>query len=816
MNINWKIAFRSFRKNKFYSLINIAGLAVGLAGCILIFMYLQNELNYDQFLEDKDRIHQVVLSGSFGGDEFEISNTPPPVGEALQTEFPEIESYTRYHTPGDLVMHYEDQKFTESHVWMVDSNFLEFFSFPLIKGDATTCLRGTQSIVLTERMAQKYFGQVNPLGQQLFLQEEPFTVVAILRDLPAQSSLQFDALVPIATSDRVKFFSWSWIWLQVDTYVKTKRAFKKDQLSALAAKFPTMVRQQAASAFKRVGQDIDEFFEQGNRWDFYLNPLKDIHLNSAEVGGRLDTKGDIQDIYIFGTVGLFLLLLACINFMNLATAQSLSRTQEVGVRKVLGSSRSTLIGQFLSEAMLYSIIAQIGAIGLVILALPPFNQVMNQELQIVDLVSGWTFAAVLVLPIIVGFLAGSYPAFFLSKFKPVAILKGKSTTNDKRQIWLRNGLVVFQFTISLALVICTWTVLQQINYAMNGDLGINEDDVIVIPNVEYLNDRSVAFKEALQQLPEIEQASITTSLPSSTNFFGDFYVPEKLADGQNAIEDLQLFSYMVDADFVPSMGINILQGRNFDKNRGLDSLTVILNQTAVNMIGWEEPIGKFLTYPGGNNRRYEVIGVMKDFHILSLRQNIEPFALFNETADKYGLPHSFIAAKLKPKTNRKVFQQIEQLWTSFAPTAPFNFSFLTQNINGQYQSEDRLSRVLGVFTMLSIFVACLGLLGLITYATEQRVKEIGVRKVLGATTGNIIQLLSKDFLKLVLVAFVIAAPIAYYLMDQWLQEFAYRIDIQWWVFLLAASAAMVIAFLTVGFQSAKAALANPVDSLRNE
>ena len=814
--MNWKIAFRNFRKNKFFSIINVAGLAVGLAGCFLILMYLQRELSFDQFLSDKDRIYQVALSASFGGDEFDTSNTPPPVGAALQSTFPEIEDYTRHHLPGDLVMRYEDQKYTESNIWMVDSNFLDFFSFELVQGDPSTCLNGINSIVLTERMAKKYFGNTEIVGKDLFVQEVPYTVSGVLKDIPHNSSLQFDVLVPIANSKRVEQFSWSWIWLQVDTYVRLKKATNESELATLTAKFPGMVRQQAADAFKRIGQDINAFFKDGNRWDLFLVPLNDVHLKSSNVGSRLTTKRDIQDIYIFGTVGLFILILACINFMNLATAQSLGRAQEVGIRKVLGSKRTTLIRQFLTESMLFAGVAALVAIGLVVWALPTFSQMMGHELQMKDLYSGWSVAAVLGLPVLTGFLAGSYPAFFLSRFKPQTTLKGKSTTGKKDQIWLRNALVIFQFAISLALVICTWTVLLQIQYATNGDLGIQKEDIVVIPNVEYLNDRSESFKDALTLLPEVKSASITTSIPSSFNIFSDFYVPDNSEEDPRAIDDLQLSSYMVDEDFASTMGIEIIEGRDFDKNRSLDSLSVIINETAANMLGWENPIGKYLTYPGGNNRRYQVIGVMKDFHTISLRYNIEPFALFNESRELYGLPHSFIVARLQANASQAVFAEIQSLWTGFAANAPFYFSYLDSSIDAQYQSERRLSEVLSAFTLLSVFVAVLGLLGLITYTTVQRTKEIGIRKVLGATTAGIVGLLSKDFLKLVLAAFVIAAPVAYYLMNRWLQDFAYSIDMTWWVFALTGFIGLTIAFLTVSFQSLKAAMNNPVDSLRQE
>ncbi len=815
MKNNWKIAIRNFQRNKFYGIINVAGLMVGMASCFLIVMYLQHELGFDKFFKKADRIYQVALSVSFGGDEFDTSNTPPPVGETLQSEFPEIESYTRHFMPGDVIMRYADQKFTESNVWMVDSNFLEFFSFEFLQGDKTTCLQGTNSIVLTESIAKKYFGQSEVLGREIFMQDEVFTVTGVLKDLPRQSSLQFDVLAPIAASRLVDRFSWSWVWLQLDTYVRLQEPMDVAGLSALEAKFPAMVRQHAAGAFKRIGQDLEEFYAQGNRWELSLNPLFKVHLQSPELSSRLATKGDIQDLYIFGTIGFFILLLACINFMNLSTARSMGRAMEVGVRKVLGAGRSSLIHQFLSEAMLYSFVAALAALALVQLMLPAFNQMLNQELGFMDLMEGWALVAVILIPIAAGILAGSYPALYLSNFKPLAILKSRMSTSSGGNSWVRGGLVVFQFSISVVLVICTLVVLQQIQFSINGDLGMDKENILVIQNAQHLGEKEKSFKNELLNLPEVVQTTISTDLPAG-GAFGDFYIPNTDGENPNLIEDLTLYSYLVDDGFVPTMGIEILQGRNFDEERGLDSLAVIINESTAKMVGWENPIGKHLTYPGGRNERFEVVGVMKDFHNLSFRESIEPFALFHESSKTYTLNQSFLAVKIKPGSTREVLDKSKALWAGFAPDAPFSFTFLDDDINAQYQSEERLGSVLSSFTFLSVFVACLGLLGLIAYTTEQRTKEIGIRKVLGATVAGITGMLAKDFLKLVVAAVFIAIPVAWFFMNSWLMDFEYRIEIAWWVFALAGASAILIAFLTVSLQAVKAALANPVESLRSE
>ncbi|MEM6698853.1 MAG: FtsX-like permease family protein, partial [Bacteroidota bacterium] len=508
----------------------------------------------------------------------------------------------------------------------------------------------------------------------------------------------------------------------------------------------------------------------------------------------------------------FILLLACINFMNLATARSLGRAKEVGVRKMLGSKRATLIQQFLSEALVYGIVAGAFSIGLVYLFLPYFNQIMDQALEFSDLLNTWSLIALIGLPITAGLLAGSYPSFYLSNFQPISVLKSRLSTSKGENAWVRNGLVVFQFVISVALVICTIVVLQQVNFTKNGDIGMDQENVLVLQNVNYLGEQQQAFKQELLKLPAVQSATLSSDLPS-TNAYGDYYSPEADENSSGIVEDVTIYSYQADDDFLPTMGIELVEGRNFDEARGLDSDAIIVNEATVRYVGWQDPIGKRLNY---DDRQYVVIGVMKDFHPQSLHYDIEPFAIFHESSNSYDQGRTYAAVKISAGEDRTVLDQVKKLWSDFAPQAPFSFSFLDEDINAQYQSEERLASVLSAFTFLSIFIACLGLLGLITYITQQRTKEIGIRKVLGASVSSIVGLLSKDFLKLLFIALIIASPIAYYFMQNWLQNFAYSIDIQWWIFAFAGFAAIIVAFLTVSFQSVRAALVNPVESLRNE
>lgn len=816
-----KIAIRQFHKRKFYGFINLSGLIIGLAACWLMLLFVQHELGFDRFFDKAGRIYQVNLSGTMGDQSFETSNTPPPVGPALLEEFPEVQAYTRIFELMDGVVKQDatGQIFTEMNLAAVDSNFLDVFSFELLSGNRQTCLTRPGTVVLTEPMAKKYFGDEPALGKMLLVNNKLRTVTGVLAPLPGQSSLQFDFLFPLHAVEVVRQFSWSWVWLQLDTYVLLKEKPEPQQLAALEAKFPDMVRRLAAPAFERIGQPFEAFLQKGGRYDFSLKALPNVHLHSAGITSRITNLGNIRDVYIFGIVGLFILLLACVNFMNLSTARSQGRAKEVGVRKVLGSAQRALVRQFLTESMLYSLTAGVLAAMLVQATLPWFNQLTGGSLRLSGLLAGWTGVIALALPFVAGLLGGSYPAFYLSAFKPQAVLKsggapGASKTGGNALV--RNGLVVFQFTIGVALAICTLVVIEQIAYSKNRPLGLQKDNVLIIANAQRLEDRVDAFRQQLLQLPQVIGAAFSTDAPTRGNF-GDFYVPDA-EDGNPAVaKDLTLSSYLVDDDFIPTLGIGLASGRNFSITEfPSDSSGVILNEAAVRMIGWANPIGQWLTYPGGDNTRYRVVGVMKDFHLASLRTAIEPFALFHQRSHSYTLPTSLLAVRLQPGSENAAIARIEKQWKATAPNMPFDYAFLDEDFDALYRSEEKLGAVLGSFTALAIFIACLGLFGLIAFAVEQRTKEIGIRKVLGASITSIVGLLSKDFLKLVFFAFLLAAPLAYYFMDQWLQDFVYRIDMPWWVFMLAGATALALAFFTVGVQSVKAAVANPAETLKSE
>ncbi|MGZ3776439.1 MAG: ABC transporter permease [Mucilaginibacter sp.] len=820
-----KVAWRNLTRNKASSIINIGGLAIGLACVMLIGMYVKDEFGYDSFFKDSQRIYRVNIHEKMGNVEFTAAHTPPPVGQALFSNFPEIESYTRIFKPGNKVIHSvangTKNSFTEKSLLSVDSNFLQFFSYEVIAGDRATCLNGPNKAVLTERAALKYFGSKDAIGKSLVFDEysTPFTVTAILKDIPEQSSLQFDVLQSTSGIPSIKHFTWSWVWLQTGTYVKLKPGVSTDpaNIQKLMSRFPAMVRVQAATAFKRIGAPFDEFIKKGGQYKVLLQPIADVHLHSANIGNRYFVQGDIKYIYIFSAVALFIILLACINFMNLATAQSSKRGKEVGIRKVLGSERKSLMGQFLAEAFLYTFFAALFALFIVVMSLPAFNQLASKSLSFDKFLNWWTIGGLLVIITLTALLAGSYPAFYLTSFKPVTVLKGRGDFKvSGSSFFTRNALVVFQFWVSTVLMICTIIVYKQLKYNQSKDLGFDRENVVVIGDADRLGGSKESFRQELTHIPGIASASISTSAPATQLSFEDGYVPE--ADIANATapeKNIDLASYIVDESFVPTLKLKLIEGRNFSKDF-TDSASVILNETAAKVMGWKNPMGKHITYPGGDNTKFTVVGIVKDFNTESLHEAVMPFALFYTTSKTYTVNTSYITARIKPGDYSKTIDAVTAVWKKFKPDNPFEYSFMDEDFDALYKTDQTMGKVFGTFAGLSIAVACLGLLGLAMYTAERRTKEIGIRKVLGASVENIVTMLSKDLIKLVIIASVIAFPVAWYAMNIWLQDFAYPTDMNWWIFGLAAFITMIIARATVSFQSIKAALMNPVNSLRSE
>lgn len=815
-------AWRNMLRNKANSFINLSGLTIGIACALFIAIFIQNEWSYDKFHKNADRIFQVILNGNINGQEFWAGNTPPPVGFALTQAIPEIETYTRLYKPNDVVVRNEEngtiKTFTEKNVLAVDSNFLQVFDFGILEGNGNTALMKNGSVVITENIAKKYFGNIKAIGQTLLIGQnnKPFVVTAVTRNVPPQSSIQFDILTPVADYPVIKQFSWSWVWQQMICYVKLKNNISTDaaNIRAIESKFPAVVRVQAASAFKRIGNPFDEFIKNGGKWNFHLMPFTDVHLRSSKVSiPWISHISNIKYIYIFGSIALFIIFLACVNFMNLSTARAANRGKEVGIRKVAGSTRAQLVRQFLSESFLYSIISSIFAVVLVTLLLKPFSVIIDEPVSFQSAFTPNICFALIGLTLIVGLLAGIYPALYLISFKPVLVLKGNhSFSSWGKTLLLRNSLVVFQFVISTIMIIGTLVVLKQLKFFRDTDLGFNKENVIVISGSNRLGKSEESFRQTVIQIPGVINAGITTGIPSGS-YFGDSYQPQP--ESVNTTKELNLFSYMVSDDFIPTLGIKLLEGRNFSKDFN-DSASVILNEEAVKQIGWKHPIGKWLDYPGGNMTRFKVVGVVKNFNVESLRSEMSAFALFHTSSKTYDLGNSDIVVKIKPDNPAATLTQIKNKWKEFSSSEPYDFNFLDAQVDSQYRTEQRFGSIFGLFAALSIFIACLGLFGLCTYVVERRKKEIGIRKVLGATVESVVSLISKDFLKLTILAVIIAFPIAWWIMTKWLEDFAYRIHIEWTVFIMAALYIGVITLFSISYQAIKAGLNNPAKNLKSE
>jgi putative ABC transport system permease protein len=807
----FKVALRNLWKNKGYSAINVFGLAIGLATCLLITLYVTNELSYDRFNSKADRIYRISSDLRFGGGDVHMTQTSDMMGQLLKKDHPEVEQYTRiFNNDGDKLIRKGDVFINEPRVANVDSTFFEVFTLPAIEGNTKTALNDPNTVVLTASAAKKYFGAVNVSGKIIEVKNGqvtvPYKVTAVIKDIPQNAHFNFDFLFSMKNVD----YQWGQLTSHnFHTYLLLKpgtdyKAFEKN-FNTYVVKYVLPYAQQ----FIKVSS-IEELEKAGNKLEYTLIPLTKIHLYS-DFSYEITPSGNIQYVYIFAAVALFILILACINFMNLSTARSAKRSKEVGIRKVLGTERKTLITQFLIESTITACIALIIAVGIVYLALPSFNNIAAKSLHINDLLTGTILPFALLLPLIVGLLAGSYPALFLSKFKPIVVLKGNGTGFKKSN--LRNGLVIFQFATSIMLIIGTIVVYSQLHYIQTKKMGYNKDQVLVI-NGAYALDKNVqTFKNEMLAMKGVSSGSISSYLPVSNSSRSDnTYSKEAVMDSKNGI-DMQ--TWRIDYDYIKTMGMEIVAGRNFSKNYGADSSALLITETTAKMLGYTDAVGKTIFVPSNEPGStamlpLQIVGIVKDFHFESLRQKLGPLCM--RLANSTGLA-SF---KVTAADAKNIVAQAEAKWKTLAPGIPFSYRFMSDSFDEMYRSEQRAGTIAMVFAVLAVFIACLGLFGLATYMAEQRNKEIGIRKVLGASVSNVVTMLSKEFLLLVLIASILAFPVAWWAMNKWLQDFEYRINISVWVFVIAAVLALLIALATVSFQAIKAALANPVKSLRTE
>lgn len=806
----FKIAFRNLWRQRGYAALNIIGLAVGMACCLLMILYVQHELSFDRFHVNADHIYRLNLSAKMGEMDEVVGGTPPPLGERLRQDFPEVERATRIFPLRSTLVQYENNIFNEPNVLATDEYFLQMFSFKLLEGSSNLALKDPKTAVITKSTAEKYFGTASAIGKTLLLGNEKreFKVIGVVENPPSNAHFTFGILTSLSSYYVVtNVFDWSWVWCQLVTYVQLREGASA---TALEAKFPQMVEKYAPAAFERIGQSFAEVKKQGGHWDFSLLPLTAIHLHSDRVENPLGETGSIVYVYMFSAVAVLIIVLACINFMNLATARAARRSKEVGIRKSLGVSRKYLVAQFLAESLLASVLAAVCALCLIELFLQPFNTLSGKALRLDFMGNPLLTVSILALTVLVGFAAGLYPALYLSSVKPVEVLAGKLRLGV-RSAGLRNALVVFQFATSVMLIASTILVYSQMDFVRTMNVGFDRENIIVIDNANRLGQKAESFKQSLLAQSSIAKVSYSTMIPGR-GAFGDFYKPEAAP-----LKDLTLSSYLADEDFIPTLGMKIIKGTNFSKENLADCQSgVLLNEEAAKKIGWSDPIGQYITYPGGNNSKFKVIGILKDFNSESLRTAIAPFAVFHEASKTYSIRSSCVVVRVRAGQTRAAVEILERQWKQFTGDSALDYTFLDEDFDRQYRSEQRLGQVLGVFTAIAIVIACLGLFGLAAYIAEQRTKEIGIRKVLGASVGSIIGLLSRDFLKLVAIAIVVAVPLAWYGMNRWLQDFAYRVNITAWMFLLAGGLALVIAFATVAGQAWRAARANPVNALRSE
>ncbi|MEO6537472.1 MAG: FtsX-like permease family protein [Ferruginibacter sp.] len=798
-------------KYKFISFINLFGLTVGLTCCFLILAYILHEVSYDKFQPNADRVYRVTrtfYNGQTGASTLNLSTIAPAFGPYLTNDFKEIESMTRVYPNGNAAIKYGEKMFSEKNTFFADDQFFKFFKSDILQGNPNTALADPYSVMMTDEMAKKYFGAQDPMNKVIRINMGnyfDFKVTGIYKPFPANThfhpELMFsfntlkDTLIYGAENLRTSFGNNSFF-----TYVRLPKNYKPERLEA---QFPAFVDRILGKEYAGAP------FKPSKGTTLSLQKLTDIHLRS-HTDYEAEENGDIKRVWIFSAIALFILLIACINYMNLSTARSTLRAREIGIRKVAGAQRTEIITQFLSESVLVAWIAMLLALGLTILVLPWLNKISGLQLNLDILLKVGVIIPVLLVPFVVGIISGIYPALFMSSFQPIKVLKGFLKVGGSN-ISFRKVLVTAQFAISIILIVCTAIVFNQMRYMQNKALGFNKEHIITMPYVSLLNDKYDAFRTELLSNANIKNAGRSSRIPTGRLLDA---MGAKMISGDTlapVMADIKFVS--ADQDFIPTYGVKVLAGRGFSKDFATDTANFLINEAAAKILGFKsynDALGKDFGY---GNRKGKLIGVFNDFHFESMHQKIVPLVLLvPENLNNFNR----ISVKVSGSNIAAALLFVENTWKKFLPETPYQYTFLDESFEKLYQAEGRQKTILTIFACLAIFIACLGLFGLSAFAITQRIKEIGIRKVLGATVGNIVGLLSKDFLKLVAIAAVIAFPLAWFAMNKWLQDFAYRINISWWVFVAAGIIAAVIAFATVSLQAIKAAAANPVKSLRAE
>jgi putative ABC transport system permease protein len=787
--------------------LNITGLSIGLAAFIFILLYVKDELTYDKSNDKYERIYRLESNFRISDRHEKFAIVPVPMGPAFKLEFPEVENFTRLLNPGNTLIRSGDKEYYEENFYFADSTIFDVFTYHFIMGSPERALNEPFTMVLTRKTARKYFGDDNPVGQMLKTgSDHSYKITGVIEDPPVNSHLKFDALLSVVSliegttpedfnsMEPIRFWN-----IGVYTYILLN---KNASIQTIYDKFPHFYEKY----MKPIGDQINSSF------DLMTTPLADQHFTTG-LSADLPT-GNRAYIYIFTAVAIFILLIAAINYMNMATAKSAKRAREVGVRKVIGAHRAQLIKQFLSESVLISVIALLISVALVYLLLHDFNVLTGKELNFSMLRQPVIFLSVILVTLLVGLIAGSYPAFFLSSFRPVNVLKGRFSGNGKRTGLLRKILVVFQFFIAIDMIIATLVVTHQLNFMRHKDLGFNKENVVVLQLQDTtFRNKTESFKKELLTNPDIVGVTNSSGVPGQINWIQVVRVETK--DG---MKDNALILAQTDYDFIKTMGIEIVNGRDFDRNMGTDKEeAVIINETGVKTIGWsDDPIGKKIQYgfdlQGSQGRMLKVIGVVKDFNFKSLHNNIEPIILFISEIPRY-----YLAVRIKGENIHSTLNFIETKWHDFGAKRPFDYEFLDQSLDEMYQAEHKLGIIFRISAFITIFISLLGLLGLSSFIAEQRTKEIGIRKVHGATMGNITELLLREFIVLILIAFIIAVPLAWWRLSIWIdQSFIYHDQIRWFTFAIAGLLALGIGTLTISFYIIRAATANPADAIKYE
>ena len=804
----FKIAFRNLLRNKSFSFINIIGLAVGIACCIAIMLFVQDELSYDKFDEFADQIYRPRLLGRVNGHDMNMGQSPVAMGPTIYHDLPDVVAYTRLIKSGSTMVRYKDKTFSEERFFGADSTVFDIFTFPFVAGNPKTALIQPNTIVITASIAHKYFGNEDPIGKVIIVgKQDNFVVTGVIKDIPQNSHLHPDFMVSLTTLPDSR--NPTWISNNYYTYLLLRKGVNPVEFQR---KLDEEYTKYASPQLKAVaGISLEQFRTAGNKFGLVLQPLTSIHLNS-NLDYEIEPNGNITYVYIFSAIAIAILLIACINFVNLATARFEKRAKEVGVRKTLGSTRSYLVGQFMSESIMMSIIAVVLAVGIVELLLPFFNQIANKEMSLHPFSNLLSIPVLVCFAVVVGIIAGSYPAFYLSSFHPIDVLRSEFGQGGRKSL-LRSGFVIFQFAISIALFVGTFIIFAQLRYVQTRNLGFDKEETIVVNRTNDISDQLQLFEDELRANRDI--VSLTNSNAVPGNQGGDNACRLEGAPGSQYEDIQQMFC---DDDFTKTYKLGMTDGRFLSRQHPSDSAAVVVNEGVEKSFNAKELVGKYLVYPGagpaGIDQKYEIVGVVKDFNYRSLHEPIRPLAI--RLFPNRGFIGRFVTVRLAPGDHLSTISFIEKVWKKYAGDEEFSCNFLDDNLQKLYAADQRTNEIAGAFSVLAIFIACLGLFGLAAFVTERRTKEIGIRKVLGASVAEIVALLSKEFVKWVLVANLVAWPLAYFVMNNWLKNFAYRIDMSFWVFFASGVLALLIALLTVSSHAIKAATANPVESLRYE